>query len=93
MCCSINEREINILPIYLTRFTQHTELQLTPPRAYLSHIFRVTFKGKRIVKCSAYAGNTELGFLLANGKGKSKFVPVLLLTEHHAVKAYWEMEV
>jgi hypothetical protein len=23
------------------------------------------------------------------GKGKDKFVPVLFLTEHHAMKAYW----
>jgi hypothetical protein len=25
-------------------------------------------------------------------KGKSKFVPVLPLTEHHAMKAYWGSE-
>jgi hypothetical protein len=27
------------------------------------------------------------------GKDKSKVVPVLFLTEHHTMKAYWEMEV
>jgi hypothetical protein len=27
------------------------------------------------------------------GKGKGKAVPVLILTEHHAMKAYWGVEV
>jgi hypothetical protein len=27
------------------------------------------------------------------GKGKDKVVPVLPLTEHHAMKAYWGVEV
>jgi hypothetical protein len=27
------------------------------------------------------------------GKGKGKVVPVLLLTDHHAMKAYWGVEV
>jgi hypothetical protein len=26
------------------------------------------------------------------GKGKGKVVPVLFLTEHHAMKAYWGVE-
>jgi hypothetical protein len=26
-------------------------------------------------------------------KGKGKVVPVLFLTEHHAMKAYWRIEV
>jgi len=30
-------------------------------------------------------GPLELG----KGKGKGKVAPVLLLTEHHAMKAYW----
>jgi hypothetical protein len=31
--------------------------------------------------------------LLKPLEGKDKFVPVLFLTEHYAMKAYWGMEV
>jgi hypothetical protein len=31
--------------------------------------------------------------LLIGKEGKGKVIPVLLLTEHHAMKAYWGMEV
>jgi len=27
--------------------------------------------------------------MIINGKAKGKVVPVFLLTEHHAMKAYW----
>jgi len=30
---------------------------------------------------------------LKKGKGKVKVVPVLSLTEHHAIKAYWGVEI
>jgi hypothetical protein len=33
---------------------------------------------------------TELPMFLVKGKGK--VVPVLFLTKHHAMKAYWESE-
>jgi hypothetical protein len=31
--------------------------------------------------------------VVGGDKGKGKVVPVLFLTEHHATKAYWGLEV
>jgi hypothetical protein len=34
----------------------------------------------------------ETTVLRGTGKGKGKVVPVLFLTEHHALKVYWGVE-
>jgi hypothetical protein len=44
-----------------------------------------------MARCSVKKGQLYL-YLLAKYKGKGKVVPVLL-TEHHAMKAYWGVEI
>jgi len=42
---------------------------------------------------SAYNYNFNISEFIKQGKGKGKVAPALFLTEHHAMKVYWGVEV
>jgi hypothetical protein len=81
------------------RLTKHHAMRMygVSPRTYTGYKPRSSDTFRRLLSSLSEILRGFAQFPQTNtwmkGKGKGKIVPVIFLTEHHAMKAYWGVEV